>query len=72
MNKGKKLYKVVKIFYETKDKDLIIQHFKDDATAFNNLKKSSVEGKGVLNNRISEYIFTNLSQCGIKNFYQTT
>ena len=31
-----------------------------------NLKKSSVEGKGVLNNRISEYILTNLSQCGIK------
>jgi phosphoribosylaminoimidazole-succinocarboxamide synthase len=32
----------------------------------NNLKKASVEGKGVLNNRISEYILTNLSQCGIK------
>ena len=33
----------------------------------NNLKKAKVEGKGVLNNRISEYILTNLSQCGIKN-----
>ena len=40
MNKGKKLYEgKAKILYETKNKDLIIQHFKDDATAFNNLKK---------------------------------
>ena len=68
MNKGKKLYEgKAKILYETKDKELIIQHFKDDATAYNNLKKASVEGKGVLNNRISEYILSNLSQCGIKN-----
>ena len=67
MNKGNKLYEgKAKIIYETKDKDIVIQHFKDDATAFNNLKKASVEGKGVLNNRISEYILTNLSQCGIK------
>ena len=67
MNKGKKLYEgKAKIIYETKDKNLVIQHFKDDATAFNNLKKSSVEGKGVLNNRISEYILNNISQCGIK------
>ena len=67
MNKGNKLYEgKAKIIYETKDKDLVIQHFKDDATAFNNLKKAKVEGKGVLNNRISEYIFLNLSQCGIK------
>ena len=57
MNKGKKLYEgKAKILYETKDKNLVIQHFKDDATAFNNLKKSKVEGKGVLNNRISECI----------------
>ena len=67
MNKGNKLYEgKAKIIYETKDKNLVIQHFKDDATAFNNLKKSKVEGKGVLNNRISEYILINLAQCGIK------
>ena len=66
MNKGNKLYEgKAKIIYETKDKNLVIQHFKDDATAFNNLKKANVEGKGVLNNRISEYILINLSQCGI-------
>ena len=67
MNKGKKLYEgKAKILYETSDKDLLIQHFKDDATAFNNLKKASVEGKGVLNNRISEHILLSLNSCGIK------
>jgi phosphoribosylaminoimidazole-succinocarboxamide synthase len=68
MKKGKKLYEgKAKIIYATSDKNLIIQYFKDDATAFNNLKKSTIEGKGVLNNRISEHILTNLSQIGIKN-----
>ena len=67
MNKGKKLYEgKAKIIYETKEKGLAIQHFKDDATAFNNQKKATVEGKGVLNNRISEHILQNLSQVGIK------
>ena len=68
MNKGNKLYEgKAKIIYETNDKELVIQHFKDDATAFNNLKKAKIEGKGVMNNRISEYLLTNLGQCGIKN-----
>ena len=67
MNKGNKLYEgKAKIIYETKNKNLVIQHFKDDATAFNNLKKAKIEGKGVLNNRISEYILSSLAQCGIK------
>ena len=49
MNKGKKLYEgKAKILYETKDKDLIIQHFKDDATAFNNLKKQMLKEKASL------------------------
>ena len=68
MKKGKKLYEgKAKIIYATTDKDLVIQYFKDDATAFNNQKKTTIEGKGVLNNRISEYILSNLSQIGIKN-----
>ena len=68
MKKGKKLYEgKAKILYATDDKNLVIQYFKDDATAFNNLKKSTIEGKGVLNNRISEHILTNLGQIGIKN-----
>ena len=68
MNKGKKIYEgKAKIIYETNEKDLVIQHFKDDTTAFNALKKANIEGKGVLNNRISEYILNSLSQCGIQN-----
>jgi phosphoribosylaminoimidazole-succinocarboxamide synthase len=67
MNKGKKLYEgKAKIIYSTSDKDLVIQHFKDDATAFNALKKANIEGKGVLNNRISEYLLNSLGHCGIK------
>ena len=67
MNKGKKLYEgKAKILYEGPEKGTAIQHFKDDATAFNNQKKSNVEGKGVLNNRISEHIFQNINQIGIK------
>ena len=68
MKKGKKLYEgKAKIIYATSDKNLVIQYFKDDATAFNNQKKTTIEGKGVLNNRISEHILSNLSQIGIKN-----
>ena len=68
MKKGKKLYEgKANIIYATTDKNLVIQYFKDDATAFNNLKKSKIEGKGVLNNRISEHILINLGQIGIKN-----
>ena len=67
MNKGKKLYEgKAKIIYNTNEKDLVIQHFKDSATAFNALKKANIEGKGVLNNRISEYLLNSLGQCGIK------
>ena len=67
MNKGKKLYEgKAKILYEGPEKGTAIQHFKDDATAYNNQKKATVEGKGVLNNRISEHILNNLNQIGIK------
>ena len=68
IHKGKKLYEgKAKIIYEGPEKGTGVQHFKDDATAFNNLKKSQIEGKGVLNNRISEHILKNLNQIGIKN-----
>ena len=67
MNKGKKLYEgKAKIIYETNKNGLVIQHFKDDATAFNALKKANIEGKGVLNNRISEHLLASLAQCGIQ------
>ena len=68
MKKGKKLYEgKAKIVYACSEKNLVIQHFKDNATAFNNKKKSVIDGKGILNNRISEHILTYLSQVGIKN-----
>jgi phosphoribosylaminoimidazole-succinocarboxamide synthase len=68
MKKGKKIYEgKAKIIFATEDKNLVIQHFKDDATAYNNQKKDIIEGKGILNNRISEHILSNLNQVGIKN-----
>ena len=68
MKKGKKLYEgKAKIIFATSDKNLVIQHFKDEATAYNNQKKDVIDGKGILNNRISEHILTQLNQVGIKN-----
>jgi phosphoribosylaminoimidazole-succinocarboxamide synthase len=68
MKKGKKIYEgKAKIIFATEDKNLAIQHFKDDTTAYNNQKKDIIEGKGILNNRISEHILSNLKQIGIKN-----
>ena len=67
MKKGKKLYEgKTKILYATPEKGTAIQHFKDHATAFNNQKKSIIEGKGILNNRISEHILSSLNQIGIE------
>ncbi len=68
MKKGKKLYEgKAKIIFATSDKNTVIQHFKDDATAFNNQKKANIDGKGILNNRISEHLLKSLSDIGIKN-----
>ena len=68
MKKGKKLYEgKAKIIFASPEKNLVIQHFKDDATAYNNQKKASVEGKGILNNRISEHILSSLKDVGIEN-----
>ena len=68
MKKGKKLYEgKAKILYAAPEKGTAIQHFKNNASAFNNQKKSVIEGKGILNNRISEHILNNLGQIGVKN-----
>ena len=67
MKKGKKLYEgKAKIVYAGPDSGTAIQHFKDHATAFNNLKKSTIDGKGVLNNRISTHILSSLEGIGVK------
>ncbi len=67
IKKGKKLHEgKAKILYAGQEKGTAIQHFKDNATAYNNQKKSIIEGKGILNNRISEHILFNLNQIGIE------
>jgi phosphoribosylaminoimidazole-succinocarboxamide synthase len=62
MAKGRKIYEgKAKILYEGPEPGTLIQYFKDDATAFNNEKRAVLDGKGVLNNRISEFIMTQLN-----------
>jgi len=58
-----------KILYEGPEPGTIVVHFKDDATAFNAQKKAVIEGKGVLNNRISEFIFTQLNDIGLPTHF---
>ncbi len=58
-----------KILYEGPEPDTLIQYFKDDATAFNAEKHAVIEGKGVLNNRLSEFFMTGLTQIGVPNHF---
>src|SRR5690606_14366555 len=58
-----------KILYEGPEPGTLIQYFKDDATAFNAQKKGTIAGKGVLNNRISEHIFTLLGAIGVETHF---
>lgn len=58
-----------KILYEGPEPGTLVQYFKDDTTAFNAEKKAVLDGKGVLNNRISEYIMQRLGKVGIPNHF---
>src|ERR1700712_5086462 len=58
-----------KILYEGPEPGTLIQYFKDDATAFNAQKKGTISGKGVLNNRISEHVFTMLGNIGVPTHF---
>jgi phosphoribosylaminoimidazole-succinocarboxamide synthase len=58
-----------KILYEGPEPGTLIQYFKDDATAFNAQKRGSIAGKGVLNNRISEHVFTLLAMIGVPTHF---
>ena len=70
MNRRRRIYEgKAKVLYEGPEPGTLIQHFKDDATAFNNKKHERIEGKGVLNNRISEYIFSRLGEIGIPTHF---
>ncbi len=70
MEKTNLLYEgKAKKIWETKDPDLLISEFKDDLTAFNGEKKSSEEGKGALNNKISTELFKLLNNKGIPTHF---
>ncbi|MFA7429975.1 MAG: phosphoribosylaminoimidazolesuccinocarboxamide synthase [Rhodospirillaceae bacterium] len=58
-----------KVLFEGPEPGTIVQYFKDDATAFNNKKKGTITGKGVLNNRISEFLFQRLGEIGIPTHF---
>ena len=58
-----------KILYEGPEPGTLVQYFKDDATAFNNQKKAVFEGKGVLNNRISEFMMEKLNTIGVPTHF---
>ena len=69
-NRRKKIYEgKAKILYEGPEPGTLVQYFKDDATAFNAQKKAVLEGKGVINNRISEFIMTRLNAIGVQNHF---
>lgn len=70
MDKIRKIYEgKAKILYETEDPDLLIQYFKDDATAFNAQKRGTIVNKGIFNNRISSQLFRFLEGYGVSTHF---
>jgi phosphoribosylaminoimidazole-succinocarboxamide synthase len=70
MSRRRRIYEgKAKVLYEGPEPGTLIQHFKDDATAFNAKKHEVIEGKGVLNNRISEYVFQHLNDIGVPTHF---
>lgn len=70
MQKLEKIYEgKAKQLFTTSDENLLIQFFKDSATAFNGEKKEIIDGKGVLNNVISEHLMNELAAAGIPTHF---
>ena len=70
MSRRRRIYEgKAKVLFEGPEPGTIVQYFKDDATAFNNQKRGVITGKGVLNNRISEYLMTLLNEAGIPTHF---
>ena len=70
MNRRRRIYEgKAKILYEGPEPGTLVQYFKDDATAFNNKKHDTIDGKGVLNNRISEYLIMKLGEIGVPTHF---
>ncbi len=71
MKRLEKLYEgKAKVIFKTDNPDLVIQYFKDDATAFDGVKKDTVNGKGVANNSISSKLFELMKKNGIETHYE--
>ena len=70
MSRRRQIYEgKAKVLYEGPEPGTLIQYFKDDATAFNNRKHAIISGKGVLNNRISEYLMNRLNEMGVPTHF---
>ncbi|MFN3232467.1 MAG: phosphoribosylaminoimidazolesuccinocarboxamide synthase [Alphaproteobacteria bacterium] len=70
MSRRRQIYEgKAKVLFEGPEPGTLVQYFKDDATAFNNKKKGTITGKGVLNNRISEFIMLRLAEIGIPTHF---
>ncbi len=70
MTRRRRIYEgKAKVLFEGPEPGTLIQYFKDDASAFNNQKKGTISGKGVLNNRISEYLMSKLMEIGVPTHF---
>jgi phosphoribosylaminoimidazole-succinocarboxamide synthase len=70
MSRRKRIYEgKAKVLYEGPEPGTLVQYFKDDATAFNNQKRGVITGKGVINNRISEYLMVRLGEIGVPTHF---
>ncbi len=70
VQKGAQIYEgKAKILYATDDPGLLVQYFKDDATAFNAQKRGTIVDKGIMNARISAFIFQFLERAGVRTHF---
>ena len=70
MSRRRQIYEgKAKVLFEGPEPGTLVQYFKDDASAFNNQKRGTITGKGVLNNRISEYLMSRLAEIGIPTHF---
>ncbi|WND02216.1 phosphoribosylaminoimidazolesuccinocarboxamide synthase [Temperatibacter marinus] len=70
MSRQNKIYEgKAKVLFKGPEDNTIVQYFKDDATAFNAEKRGTLSGKGVINNHISDHIFTSLERIGVPTHF---
>src|SRR3954469_25133293 len=66
MSRRRQIYEgKAKVLFEGPEPGTLVQYFKDDASAFHNQKRGVITGKGVLNNRISEFLMLKLAEIGV-------